>query len=445
MDLKQLMYYWPLVFFATIMLYIAIEYQRYRRERRELRYGQPLRPPDLPDKLVLSRMLDQTSRQRSNWQMLIVLLLVISIPVLFLLTGLDIPPEKSFSELLQQLVAKLSAEPGLILTLILTMIIPGIAAVVILAMNKNERLVLDKDGISYLPPFRGLAKHMDISWSIRWPEVTDISLGRALNQGRLKIQPSQGKLRVLMPFVWQPVDESLRPVYKSLFSLLRFRYRLQHDIDDALENLPLLRYIQEKAGLRIDTGRKSHLEFDLLTHPRTRQTLVLVFACMAYALIDSMANSETYTAMPPVAWLIGLGCVAGLIVVVRLWDRAIPLSNVLGLAMLSGMLFTVAMYPGLLRLNQLTATTPQQSYEYHYLGNYRFVSDTAGLPPVTVKKSEYWDSVKPGEAYTFVLRQGGLGFYQLDMQPEFKKMRKWYCLQRATGDAKKASACHDEN
>jgi hypothetical protein len=39
---------------------------------------------------------------------------------------------------------------------------------------------------------------------------------------------------------------------------------------------------------------------------------------------------------------------------------------------------------------------------------------------------EYWAHQEPGSLHAFLLRQGGLGFYQVEMAPIYAKTRKFY-------------------
>lgn len=441
-DIKNFIYfYWPVVLIGILLFNYAIEYRRYRQEKQVRRYAPPPSPPVLPDRLVLVRSLDQLPPERRKLLLTALMFLLVSLFVLLMVSVVRLYPDKSWSELLHVLFDKISERPAAFINMLIVFVLLAIAPFYIIAMNKNERLILSKETITYIPPFSGRLQRVLGAWSLRWEEIASITLGRGLMRGRLKIKPRRGRMRVLMAYAWQQAGNPLGQQYKTLFARIRFRYKLQNDVDTALQYLPLLRYLQEKLGLSLDAGNKSDLEFDLLKHPATRQILVVLAALIFYALVDLMANMETYLQTPSVLWFVGMGAAITLAVVAWLGKGSIPRSNVWGLALITGAVFAVAMYPGLLRLNQFTATSSLRAYPYRYAGDYRFSPRLDGLPVIVLPESDYWDSKKPHDEFSFVLRKGGLGFYQIDMAPVYADMRIWYCQKNAKGDTKKLTQC----
>ena len=179
--------------------------------------------------------------------------------------------------------------------------------------------------------------------------------------------------------------------------------------------------------------------FDLQSHPRTKVAVAVFLALLVYAAVDTFFLDETY--VENFQWT--TWTVAGLITVylAQRWisDPKIPKMVSIGLAVMMGLGVAVALYPGLLRLNQLTDNEGLQPHEY-ILREYAELDPVEdGLPTVRFNYySDYWCQFPLGSSHRLYLRRGGLGFYQLDQAPLADAMRSYYEKQ---GTAKPASKC----
>lgn len=73
-------------------------------------------------------------------------------------------------------------------------------------------------------------------------------------------------------------------------------------------------------------------------------------------------------------------------------------------------------YPGLLRLNQLTDSVGRRPYAYILQAD-RSLRPVDPALPILRFAENYWERSVVGSKHTMYLRQGKLGFYQVDMEP----------------------------
>ncbi len=111
----------------------------------------------------------------------------------------------------------------------------------------------------------------------------------------------------------------------------------------------------------------------------------------------------------------------------------VPFTEGLALAILLGVMLGLAMPPAMLRINQITSDG-LQSHQYRLNSDLKLIPvDYTGsdLPELYFPGDrEYWEHFEEGSRHEFYLRKGELGFYQLDMAPVYKKMRKYYIEKR---------------
>jgi len=207
--------------------------------------------------------------------------------------------------------------------------------------------------------------------------------------------------------------------------------------------MPLLSYIENHSQFNIKLSPETGLNFDLTRNTHTFKIILLIGLLICYALVDVVANQETYIGGYPFVWIVSAGIISSFITGVWLIKRSVPKFTAWGLALMFGLISSATMYPALLRLNQLTDFQGLNDYEYRKTNINTFKSVTGLLPVVTMQTTEYWNSVNYNESVMFSIRTGGLGFYQLDMAPVYSKMRKWNCLEDANGDQQKELDCNE--
>ena len=443
MTKEFLLNYWPWLFIGIFGIFIAVEYRRYRQEKQALHQAGYNRP-SIPNELVLKRTAGQLSPQQMK--IFLAALLFVSLALIGILLSIVIKdnPDQSYIGILEALGQKVIEKPTTLLNILMPLLFMIVYPIMQLAMVRNEQLVLTKEGICYHSLFKGLLSHLKPGWQLTWSEIESITFNSRLARGQVRIKPKRGNTQTLIAHTWQPHDEFPGKQRQSLFTRLQRERELQSDTVTALEQLPLLRYIQEIVGFTIDTHAKGDLDYDLSKNPHTRLLLIILFAVLAYAIVDTVANQETYIALPHIAWFITIGIVVTLASVHWLSDKQVPKSNIWGLSILFGLIVAISLYPALLRLNQLTDAEGLKEYTYRYVSPYRFEPVMDKLPVIDMPVDEYWLSIPLDEEVVFKLRRGAFDFYQIDMAPEYTKMRHWYCLQRAKDNPEKIKKCDEK-
>jgi hypothetical protein len=168
-------------------------------------------------------------------------------------------------------------------------------------------------------------------------------------------------------------------------------------------------------------------DFALDKNPHTIAALVVLFGAIAYGLGDFFVNTETYAEAPLYLVYGGGGLFAALATLTWLRGAGIPRPESLGLSVMVGLAIGFALYPGLLRINQLTDARGLQTYAYHLQDDLTLTPSNPALPELSFPSTrEYWESLEPGSVHALRLRQGSLGFYQIDMAPLYQKTRQFY-------------------
>jgi hypothetical protein len=87
----------------------------------------------------------------------------------------------------------------------------------------------------------------------------------------------------------------------------------------------------------------------------------------------------------------------------------------------------LAAYPLLARVNAWTDTAGLHGYEYRLDTDYVWCSREPGVPDLDMylSGSRWWRQFHPGDSYTFELRKGGLGFWQVNMSPVYEAQKQY--------------------
>ena len=295
--------------------------------------------------------------------------------------------------------------------------------------DKRERLVLDGNGIRYHSPFPGSLARFKPDWSLQWSEIRSIRLeaprlGGAPAPAALVLETPSGKKR-LMPLQWSDVDAPppQEPRLKLTF------VRTLPKVDDS----PLIRYFAT-AGIPVE--RTDAAGFALEKNQRSLAVTVAFFALIGYGLIDFTVMEEAYAGRPLMEIYIIAGLATALASVAWMRRGMVPLPESIMIGVLLGGACGAALYPGLLRLNQLTDSSGPQNVEYHASSTGKFTPLRQDLPVLEFDdNADYWAQFPAGATYRFQLRRGGLGFYQLDLAAIHGDMRHYYDGKRGTGAA----------
>lgn len=164
--------------------------------------------------------------------------------------------------------------------------------------------------------------------------------------------------------------------------------------------------------------------FDLTKHPATKLLLAGIAILIAYSFVDVMLQHEEYAFFNFTYLLPHI--LSGLLVAVILAGlmfnaskrKLIPLFNIIGLAILSGMVFGVASHVGGIRINQL-AGSPLLEARYHRDANCQnLLPEDPRLPVIEYPPHarNYWCSKNIDGVLLVKVREGLFGLYQLDLR-----------------------------
>jgi len=287
---------------------------------------------------------------------------------------------------------------------------------------KCEKVILDSEGIRYqsnLPKFiQAFVPSRD--WSAKWSEITatylkNASIASGTRLITLGIHIGLGYKELL---VCQWVDSK---------NAEEFRLTLDKKCDSPtqiitiLQGCPLIKYLTDK-GIQIEVDPKFSLKTPFFqldpainTNPHTIIATILYFILVVYTVLDAMIyQQETYVAQP--FYQIYLSCGMALLVVAWLIGAKVRKRESVIIALLVAGAFSLALLPGLLRLNQLTDKMGLQSHSYELKSDLSFepVNDKT-LPILYLNDDHYWSYFQTGTFYEFQLRKGGLGFYQISL------------------------------
>lgn len=318
----------------------------------------------------------------------------------------------------------------------------GLQLLVIVFLLKYERLVIDRVGIHYQTPLPHWLRRFAPGWTLPWEKIKSAALsghGRLNSRDmRLILSPIKGaKIRSVKILMWADPAAADQPVFapikdwqfnwtqgasnKRNYERIRNR-ALASPLISALKHHNIDVIIDEifgNFGFALEKNR----------HSLTAICLLLVF--LAYFLVEFFIGNEQYVERPEL-WPFGLAAiVVAIAVTVWLFIGKIPFDENMAIGSLLGVAIGAPMYPGLLRINQLSDREGLTIYQYQLVRKANFMPLSAGLPDLSFSYDEYWQQFKPGSRHTFELRKGGLGFYQVNMATIHKDIKAYYRGPRA--------------
>lgn len=280
---------------------------------------------------------------------------------------------------------------------------------------KHERLIFDVQGIRYRSPMPNGLDWIWPSWSLMWEEVKGITLiAWTLGSGipTLSIETA-GRWRRVNLLAWIDPKTFAAPTEK----LFQWNARSQHVAIGEIHANPILCFLTSR-GYAFDLAglQAGATGFALEKNPQSRVMMVTFFALLAYAAIDSLIGAETYALDPPWLPMFAAGNCVALAALAWMKRGAVPWAESIVVGVLAGAAFSVALYPGLLRANQLTSEHGLQCHEYLSEGNGRLTAPNASLPDMNFEMpQEYWAPMPAATLHAIWLRHGALGFHQYDL------------------------------
>lgn len=301
-----------------------------------------------------------------------------------------------------------------------------------LVFQRCARVRVDSDRIGFRSGLPGIFQYLLPDWQFEYAAIESVAL-RPAGRGNflaLVITPEQGRKRQLLPQQW--IEPGSRGRSGSWFRMTRVK---REDAERLLRETPLLRQLQA-LGVTIDIRLQQHYrpgldtsaQFDLTTNRTAFACLLLVAGLGLYALIDGvLLTGDRYAATPPYLWFALAALVAATLAVVRLRRATVPRLESAALALLLGVSVALAAWPGLLRINALTAADGPEQHVYILAGDGVLQPDAAGLPAMRRPiDADFWRAQPAGSRWPFAMRRGLFGFWQYDSRPLIENIRRYY-------------------
>ena len=166
------------------------------------------------------------------------------------------------------------------------------------------------------------------------------------------------------------------------------------------------------------------------SHPATIAVAGIFVLLVAYILVDPIVSREVFTEEPkrlfPALALIGL--VAAGLAVSLLLKSGVPRHEAIVAAVLFGVAMGAAGYPTSLHLNRLFDPNGLKTYEYRVIVQEPVVFEplAPGLPRIDYfALSPYWERFTPDMRIPVKVRNGGLGFWQFDIDEIVGDIRRF--------------------
>jgi hypothetical protein len=301
--------------------------------------------------------------------------------------------------------------------------------------RRLERMILTESEIRYQSALPRALQFLMPGWSAKWNDITRAYFRKkrgAYGPGSIELVLAtyRGEEHRLRPYLW--VDTAESEPQSSRQALRQVQSIKPPELRRAILESPIVRFVAARLP-RFETEAgwdKVAFPYALETNRRALVALALCATLMAYAITDLVINQETYASRPPYSTFALLGVIVALIAGRWLSGADMPSAERAGLAIVLGATFAAALYPGLLRINQLTGGVGLQTYLYQLQRDGSLAPLQTGPPELRfLRYADYWSSFSAGSLHEFRLRRGGLGFYQVDMAPINEAMRKYFRKQ----------------
>jgi hypothetical protein len=290
-------------------------------------------------------------------------------------------------------------------------------------VKKHERLVLDETGITYesaVPAFLP-------GWHYFWTEIrsAELVIPKLVAPNLVSIELDAGERKRRVHGVWAPEGTVLAVMTSSGWGL-KNSSALADELARELEASPLVQYLRSR-GIPIRRKSARISGFALESHRATWIGTLAFLSLVAYTVGDLFLNAEVYAVEPPLVLFVLAGFAAAMACVVLIGRYPLPRMEAWALSLLLGGAVGVALYPALLRLNQITDADGLKPYQFTLVEHVLLRPDNRELPEIRFRGyPEYWQQFRVGTKHELVLRRGGLGFWQLDRAPLHARMREFY-------------------
>jgi hypothetical protein len=326
-------------------------------------------------------------------------------------------------------IVKTSADSRLMFTLWFFVFSPVIL-IPLLFIARRMRVIINESGIYFISGIMNGLKLLVPDWSVRWDELQDTSWKLVPGQyiaSRLLFHTKRKTYRI-SPWHW--VEAGAR--VDSYFPKRKYS---KEQAGSILRRTALVEWVRKKVpGYRDDSfyqARQSVIDLDFDGSDVTPLTAIVavVFVTLVVSFIIEIyfTASEFYADTVPYQ-LIGLSALLGFLIVhLTLRNFEPERKNSALFALLFGLGTGLAAYPFLVRINTWTDTAGLHGYDYRLDTDYVWRSREPGTPDLDMylSASAWWRQFHPGDSYTFELREGGLGFWQVNMSPVYEAQKNY--------------------
>lgn len=376
----------------------------------------------------------QAQRTMIRWALILFFVVIV---VTGLLLNQILPLEQIDWEEVSRHVGRSLARNLLDLALFITVLLVTLAQLVyVRRATRRERIILTDEEIRYQSALPRAFQFMMPEWSAKWSEINRAFFRKkkgAYGPGAMELVlvTYRGEERKLRPYLW--VNPEGLEQQSPWAALRKVQSMKPAEFRSAVLESPVVRFTRARLP-RFDmeaSWDKVEFPYALEMNRRALIGLGICALLMVYVLVDFVFNDETYASRPPYVSCVMLGLLAA--VIAGRWMRAgdVPVGESIGLGIVLGATFGAALYPGLLRINQLTDPVGLQTHVYQLQTNGSLAPLRKNLPVLAFPRyADYWSSFSAGSLHEFRLRKGGLGFYQVDMAPINDAMHRYYRNRR---------------
>ncbi len=401
-----------------------------------------------------------TSVKIHRWQFGAVMLLIVTLPAWVVIDWFR--QADSAMGVLAALVSAVSAfdaiDVATLLSFVLLVIGPVLFAWRMHVAVRDASLVVHERGLSCRPPHASLLLRRlpagGRPWQVGWRQIQRVELVRpALMQAgpaaaahyRLRVVGSGGE-REVAPFLWVREDGPDHRPELPWYGILRGRGWRDFELSDAetvaarVREAPLVRELAER-GVQVDEVRQQTQgveravvdgverlsRYNLMEHKGLAAQLTIALVAGGYAFIDGLLLQH-FTPLVGIPWWLLVVLALAALSVIAASSRSAPRveRGVVGALCLATVV--AAGYPGMLRVNALTAEPVVADYTQTAPGRFAPPADRADLPEIRldyIEIEEYWEHVA-GQPHEFRLYRGVGDFWQLDIMDFYSRTGDFY-------------------
>jgi len=326
-------------------------------------------------------------------------------------------------------LGKTTADSRLIVSLWFFVLSPVIL-IPLLFIARRMRIIINESGIQFKSGLMNGMKLLVPDWSFRWDELQDTSWKLVPGQyiaSRLLFRTKHKTYRI-SPWHWVVAGARVDRYFPK-------RKYTKEQAGSVMRRTAVIEWVRKKfPGYRDDSfyqARQSAIDLDFDGSDVTPLTAIIavIFVALVFLFIIEIyfTANEFYADFVPYQ-LIGLSALLGFLIVHLTLRHLEPeRKNSALYALLFALGVGLAAYPLLARINAWTDTAGLQSYEYRLGTDYVWRPREPGAPDLDMylSGSRWWRQFHPGDSYTFELRKGGLGFWQVNMSPVYEAQKHY--------------------